>query len=465
MAAILASSTVFASCAGDTGAADETTSAQATETTEEVTTELTDSVPEMSFDGREFHLATSRADYYTGQVTADEQNGDVLNDAMYERTKKIEERFDINFVDYPDKGKADIIRTAVTAGDAAYDLALLSERTAISLGLDKLIVNINDIPYIDLDQPWWVKDLNDQMTIGGQLYIAYSDLSLTSYDFTNTLIFNKRIAEDFNMENFYDMVREGTWTYDAFNKYASMVVQDVNGDGKQDKGDVVGIYGTRVEIVPAFWIGAGAKSIHKDEDDIPHYTLPGDEYFQNVYDKMFEILIDNGAMYLESYDNKMFKLGQSLFSHALFSSIDGYRDFEDDFGLLPYPKLNETQESYYSRVGAGVHTVTVPATADLEFTGAIVEATACASYFDITPVYYEVALKEKYTRDNDTAEMLDLIMSCRTCDMGDTYWNNYVRQKLAPMVEQNNRNLASFAEATRNSVQENIDSVVEMFLG
>ena len=46
---------------------------------------------------------------------------------------------------------------------------------------------------------------------------------------------------------------------------------------------------------------------------------------------------------------------------------------------------------------------------DVSASGALIEALARVGYDTVTPVYYEKALGSKYVRDNDSAEMLDLI--------------------------------------------------------
>ena len=53
-------------------------------------TEVTDSVPDMDFDGKEFRIASSQNTFYNGQANREELDGDVLNDAMYTRNREAE---------------------------------------------------------------------------------------------------------------------------------------------------------------------------------------------------------------------------------------------------------------------------------------------------------------------------------------------------------------------------------------
>ena len=40
----------------------------------------------------------------------------------------------------------------------------------------------------------------------------------------------------------------------------------------------------------------------------------------------------------------MFREGRLLFNDATLEQLAGYRDMEDDFGAVPYPKLDTDQE-------------------------------------------------------------------------------------------------------------------------
>jgi len=56
-----------------------------------------------------------------------------------------------------------------------------------------------------------------------------------------------------------------------------------------------------------------------------------------------------------------FKNGQAVFSIGTLQEMIEFRDMEDDFGGLPFPKYDATQERYYSRIEGGRPFV-IPAT-------------------------------------------------------------------------------------------------------
>ncbi|MBE6726547.1 MAG: hypothetical protein E7576_15365 [Ruminococcaceae bacterium] len=60
---------------------------------------------------------------------------------------------------------------------------------------------------------------------------------------------------------------------------------------------------------------------------------------------------------------------------------------------------------------------------DPEFAGCMTEAMCVANSADVIPSYYDVALKDKYNRDAESAEMLDIIRDSLIFDFG--YLNSF----------------------------------------
>lgn len=98
-------------------------------------------------------------------------------------------------------------------------------------------------------------------------------------------------------------------------------------------------------------------------------------------------------------------------------STEYLRDMVDDYGILPMPKYDSNQEKYISQLGTSTSMLYVPATTnDIELTSKVMEALCYYSSELVVPKYYEVALKEKYARDADIAQMLDIIRDGATFD-------------------------------------------------
>lgn len=118
---------------------------------------------------------------------------------------------------------------------------------------------------------------------------------------------------------------------------------------------------------------------------------------------------------------------------------------ESDFGLLPYPKLTETQENYYSTVAPyNSQFICVPLIQnDVERTGIITEALAYYGKEIVTPAYYDVNLIGQTARDEESADMLDIIFDSLVFDIGYYYQIGPYNKQLIYMVREYDTNFTS----------------------
>lgn len=436
-----------------------------------------DEIPSLNFDGYTVRIGTPDNTHYNGDLCVAEQNGEVYNDALFDREHSIEERFNIEIEETVyGNGQAGVLRDTVikevAAGDCTYDFVMMTDRYALQLALQGTICDINEVPYIDVDKPYWTRQINDSLSVGGKLYFLFGDISTTALDFTHLIAFNSRIIDEYSLENPYDLVRSGSWTFDRFCSMAKVVANDINGDGVQDPTDMYGFISPPKQVLPNFWIAAGEESIKKDSDGYLYFSIPGDTHFADVFDRIYEIVWDSDIWFENKNDSnvyyetiKQFQEGYALFaSHTLYS-VGQLRDMKDDFGVLPYPKWDESQDDYYSRVEGGAQVCVVPVTNDKrDIAGAVIEAMSSYSYNYVIPAYYEITIKNKYTRDDDSAEMFDLIVHNRTYDLGDTLWCDLIRDGIfRSMFANNDRTLASTMEAKRVSINAEIEKVNDFF--
>lgn len=442
------------SCATTGTPAGSTTETQIVSTQPVETTDpYADDLPEKDYEGYEFTICSFENINVHSIAVVEGENGEYLNDALYKRNKAIEDRFNIKLKEIPNKDGSSIVKKSVQAGDNAFDIATVRCTDAVTYWQQEIAYNYNDLPVIDLSKPYWDQSINPMIAIGGVQYTAVGAFNLTSYDLTYALLFNKKMIEDYSLDNPYELVKSGKWTFDAMDTMMKAVVSDVNGDSKMDETDRYGYLAHPKQVLPDFLIGAGELFVSKDDKDIPVLSMNGDR-FNAVFNKVFEITYDNNAWYrkdgtadVPEHCITMFSNGQSLFMDVSFFYIESLRGAETDFGILPYPKFDETQADYHSRLTYYIPTV-VPVTApDLERTCTILEALNSESARTVIPAYYEVVLKTKYSRDEESADMLDLIFAKRVADLGDTTLCDKIRDAFVyEMYKKDDRNLTSRVE-------------------
>jgi hypothetical protein len=431
-----------------------------------------DDLGDFDFGGYEFNFMTRTVDFFNCDIDYEEITGEVLEDAIYERNRRIEERFNITFKNIKtyDSSKA---RNSIKAGDNAYDLIMTRNPDAFTIfAQEGLISGLDTMTHINLDKPYWDMNLTNDLSVANKRYFAVGAFNLSAYDFVHVLIFNKKLLFEYGMSSPYEMVKNGTWTFDVFEQMSKDATRNLTGGDKMTKDDAYGFLFAPKQILPGFWIAAGLKSISKDSGDIP-YSMMGTEKFLEVFQRTYEMTWDNNSWFVTTAGEnvppdllRMFQNNQALFMDCTFFYLSSFRNMESDFGILPYPKYTEQQEKYYSRM-EGCELFFAPITApqeSLDRSSVILEALSSDSAKSVVPVYYDLALKTKFTRDNESAEIIDTLFENRIFDLGDTAWCDKVRDPIfAEMFKKNNRDLVSKLDSVNRTIDTLITKTVDAF--
>ncbi len=424
------------------GGATTTESDIATDTTAptDAETEPVYTLPEADWDGYNFHIlvhGNTESGWDKNDFHAEELTGDLINDAIYSRNLSVEERYNIDITDEKPQGNIDgnsmgpgyqAISTAVLAGDATYGAATVGGYDACTLVLGDFLTEMSAMPHVDLTREWWDQNAVEDMKIAGKTYFTTGAVSTAINDCTIAIFFNQQVAVDYGITDLYSSVLDGSWTFDKMTGYAAQVATDLNGDGKTTTDDRFGSI-TWDDSIMAAVNSTGVTCCSLNDKGLLELTLY-DEKVVNMLDKYTDFAFDKTVSYnyqRDSYDIttpvSMFKNGQSLYYIQLMNLASSFRDMEADFGILPFPKYEESQSEYYSTVGSW-HSMffCVPAVMENpERTGMIVEALAYDSEQIVTPVYYDQVLNYKYMRDEESLAMLDIILGSRVFDLGWFY--------------------------------------------
>ena len=91
------------------------------------------------------------------------------------------------------------------------------------------------------------------------------------------------------------------------------------------------------------------------------------------------------------------------------------RDGDYEYGIVPYPMLDEDQGEYYNRAANIAHLCYIPTTnTALNDTSIILEAMSIESYNNVRPTYYDVTLSLKEAKDEETLDMVNIILDSST---------------------------------------------------
>ena len=432
-------------------------------------------LPDVNFGGYEFRILNTGDEHQLWimkTLVAEEETGSALNDAIFRRNRRMEERFGFTLVQRDFNGPGlvrDAARRSIQAASDDFDLAMMEPAQGLMMAQEGMLEMIDRIPHVDLSRPWWDRAMVRDFSIGNRIFLASGDFSFNQYSITMGTLFNKQIHADLGLDCPYQLVREGRWTIDRFTEMGRAALRDLNGDGVFDHNDQWGLVSNANNYTLALMIGMGARYVIKDADDMPVFNL-NTEGFINRFETLFDMVTD-GWVYDFNRPNTptrppyMFMNNQGLFWINPVQEAVLLRAMDTDFGILPQPKLNEQQEDYISAT-VNPHIMGIPVTTgDLERTGIILEALNAESRLTTLEIYFDTMLvNQLMNRDEESAEMLDIIFANRVYDLGRLFWNDVVANTAAHTMRDLSRDIVSAIERTEAAANAAIEAAIAAFV-
>ena len=472
------------SCGGDTPA--ESTTDMTVTTTPEATEDMPD-LPDastLSLEGDFCFLVSGN--WAWNDFASDGTDGTAVDNAIYRRNRYLADNYGVNITNKDivafssamgsGKGFTELYMNYMS-GNNVYDAAMIGTYDAANLAYSGVLQDLNETPYINLQKDYWDQRANADLSVSGRMYYSTGDISLSDNRSTHALIFNKEMIKMYGMDDPYELVRNNEWTLDKFASMVKMVGDDLNNDGVYNKEDRMGLL-SAVDNNLAILAAAGEKIATLNDKGEIELTLYS-ERVVNLYDDYLALIEDhthvfNWQMNYQdgTYGNvattaelaDMLNSNRALFYFHMLFIMDELRDLETDFGILPYPKYEATQADYGHLVSAW-HSefLCIPQNVNsLERSGYVTELLAYQGKKLMTPAYYEKTLVGQYTRDEESAEMLDLIFATRTYDVGYYYALGTYKDLIGKMPI-NHMSLTTIYDTYYNTAVSKMDAINKMF--
>lgn len=470
---------VFTGCSSESETENPLQSEDGTQLQSE-SVEETNILDGLNYNGATINIQMSETDISSDSlmIGSGEQTGDVVNDAVYDRNMAVEEKLNVVLSYVETNYNWDVVHSEmeklVLAGDSTYHFIVNDQLGLSTTSINHYLVNAYDCAYFDFDKNgWWTKYMEDLSISHDKVYLLVGDYFIDVLNHSHVLLYNRNIFTDLydDADIIYNQVINGEWTYDVFNTYISGAYQDINGDSKKDAEDTFGLIigGIGGSIFP-FTYGSDAQFVTRDENGTPTLTM-NNERTLLLYNKIYAAFYNDGTN--TKYDengnnlhNKFIDGGALFISGTGFGNFENFRVMEDDIGLIPYPKLDETQKTYntviHDTAEVGAILITCP---DVDMTSAVIQALCVETYKTVLPAYYETALKVKYVRDNYTSQMIDLvhdgINGLFTLIYGASYANNIFTWTFLEPLQAGNESITSAYEKREETAISQLAGLVE----
>lgn len=467
----------------DTAAATNGNDNTATETETEADPATLDELPTDNLDYKDYTFTilghfyeASAVAWGVQDIAVDELNGERINDAVYERNNRIAERFGVTIAKNLVTDPVADAKKLIQSGDDAFDLIQTHVQNQGALAVQGYLANMNDLSYVNFSKAWWDTTSMEGIRVGDKTYYALGDSALNGKKASWITMFNKTLSEKAGIPDLYDTVREGKWTLDLLQSYAESIAADVNGDGEMKWGEDVFGVGIQDEVVSPLLLGAGVKLVELNDDGSYAYNL-GSEEVMTAMERINRFMKKSNDHYILNCDRyssmsnrwiefrKVFMADQMGFYICALSAVNLIAgEMQSDFGILPVPKLDEAQDSYYSTFQYNnAHSLAVPKSAgDMTRTGLITEALQMFSHDTVLPAYYDYTLTNRNARDTDSAEMLDIIFASRNFDITLAYNNTTgMLTFLQNSATTDSFDYASKEASNRSKVEKAMDEIIK----
>lgn len=457
-----------------TTAVTDETAAVTEAVTEEIRPEL--GLPEMDFGGAEYRITCC---YESGAKTlvAEEINGEAVNDIVFERNNYLSDQYNFKFAVEWGDGNYDThtknVKTAVLAGDDAWELVYGNTVVTNNNAIDGIYMDLYDVPHLNFDQPWWPAQSVEQMTVYDKMFTICSGINYEQLSSSKILFFNKELLAAQDLETPYQWVQDGTWTMDKLISQTKDMYQDLNGDGKRDLGDRYG-FATHPEQ-NGFLMSCDAQVLAPTEDGGRDFALLT-EKMADLIGKLYGWYYESGDAFLgsfratdEDFTPFVFRAGNVAYSFGhLYHATDYYRDSELKYGIVPMPKYDEQQDSYYVFACPSLFSVPVSCQ-NTELAGFVFEAMTYYGYYDVIPAYYELTLQGKIADSPEDAAMLELINDHLTVSFAYCYdnWQGFAHllgERMKFTKTSGTKDLASAFEKYKKTAQKRLDKVLAGFI-
>lgn len=399
-------------------------------------------------------MTRDAGEWSTVDIYQETESSTPIPSAVFTRNIEVQELYGIKVEEWQVKDTSSEVNKLIKSNDQDYSAIVGQLADIAALASKGSFYDLYDLPSVDLTKSWWDQKAVEGLSIANHVFYATGDLLTSDNDATFILMFNKTIMKnadllgealpDVNAESLYDLVNNKEWTLEAMLNLATAATKEMGGDPNEldPYEDRIGFAMTG-NVAFSLLYGGGVVITAKNEDDIPEYQLTtsaAKEHADAVISAAYKLYGNKNItfnMELDHEGNGVVQNGKDCFGngHALFLGeclqvVIRLRSHDVDFGVIPYPLYNSSQESYYSYMNSAGGMVAIPnclTEENAEKASIAIEVLAAKSQNTLTPAYYDTTLIGKSTKDPESEPMIDMILSTRVYDLAYVYgWANAV---------------------------------------
>jgi hypothetical protein len=428
-------------------------------------------------------------------IIKEEEAGEVVSESIYRRNMEVMQKLNVNFDftfnppdSFDDQDNNNRLARLMRTNDDEFDIVIGIQFQVVQMATRNAFHNIIDFPFLDITNPWWATDYIDELTVGNNvLLFATGDISGGWLSRLSTMYFNFDLYRSYfgEPDELYRLVLDGGWTLDAMSEKVRGMWLNLEGGGSPGDGDQFGLVTHTISPSDHFTYASGVRATARDDQGVPYFVFNSEKTMRYV-DKIFDLYFNNPGTYIVPSSHSRFSTifaekfaaGEVLFRADTLGISESMRAQETDFGMIPFPKLDENEPGYLSLVHDTAPLMCVPITVPLErdeLIGAVLEEMAFRGFMHMTPAFFDIALKNKYMRDSDdmAMQMLDIIRENSTTDFAYVYnyalsggqYSGGMGLLMRDLLGDRNSNFVSAYDRIIDRSNDRLQSIINAYLG
>ncbi len=419
------STTTAATVSSDTAGPDETTA---------YTFEQKD------YGGAEFtlwqrdHDASSYRAEYT--INIDDSATDIMSEAVKKRNSQVEDYYNIKFK-LREGLTTTKLKTELTGGDLDADMVYGMRNALATAILEGQFQAFNDLD-INYSNPWWHAKTFEDLQFDGKNYLAQNDISIYRFCGARFFYWNKRLQNDYKLDNPYVLMKENKWDFEHF-------ITMVKGVSTNNNFSALGEYGLLLEV----GAGNGVFAHLAAGFSIPltRYNSDGDleialtdnmdkvdtalSKMKTAFSDMYSVLdfsmaaaLDTkgegaGQAHIFNWGRKLFANGHFLFTQTNIVCSVQFIEMVDEYGVAPNPKYDQDQEEYIHKDDSNSLIFAIPNSASIDRSrlANVMDYWAYCSTDTVMTDYYEITIKTKRAYEAEAGQVIDIVKATTRCEI------------------------------------------------
>ncbi|NLP16246.1 MAG: extracellular solute-binding protein [Clostridiales bacterium] len=232
----------------------------------------------------------------------------------------------------------EIVVTSIMSGNPAADIFVMDQKFIAAPLTQGLLYPLDTLESFDFTEEKWNPQVKEMMTMDGHVY----GMATGRMEPRLGVFWNKRLLEEAGLDPDlpYDLQANDEWTWEALEDIARRTTRDIDNDGIPD---VYGIASFSKDFFRGCVFSNNAKFIGIKDGKFYNATgepnfLKALEWGWSLYEKGYHYpLPENHAEDWDWFIDK-FKEGQVAMQCAEQYKVSTWKDMEDDWGFVIFPK-------------------------------------------------------------------------------------------------------------------------------